>query len=82
MVIALRSRRTRLGGGALALIVAGCVIAGCASSAPAPSPLPTANALDGLRRVVVVSSGESRFAVVQERRAPGREFDEVMKWLP
>lgn len=65
---------------ALALVVG--AISGCASSAPAPSPRPTGAALDGVRRVVVVTSGESRFSVVQASKEPGREFDEVMKWLP
>lgn len=67
---------------ALVLVIA--ALAGCASSAPPPppSPRPTADALDGVRRVVVVASGESQFAVVQGSKEPGREFEEVLKWLP
>lgn len=47
----------------LALVIT--AISGCTSSGPAPSPRPAGAALDGVRRVVVVTSGESRFAVVQ-----------------
>jgi hypothetical protein len=41
-----------------------------------------AASLDGVRRVVVVGSGDSEFAVVLGSREPGRVFDEVMRWLP
>lgn len=38
--------------------------------------------LTDVRRVVVVTTGESRFTVMQEVKEPGRTFDDVMKWLP
>jgi hypothetical protein len=53
----------------------------CASSAPPPTPPPTP-ALDDVRRVAVVPSGESRFVVVQESEDAGRVLGEVLKWLP
>jgi hypothetical protein len=59
------------------------LLTGCATSAPSPPPRPSVSApLDGIRRVVVVASGESRFAVVQGNAEPTRAFDEVVKWLP
>jgi hypothetical protein len=63
----------------LALMIG--AMAGCASSRPAP-PSRAAVGLDDVRRVVVVGSGESRFALGEESKEPGRVFDEVMKWLP
>jgi hypothetical protein len=33
-----------------------------------------------VRRVAIVSAGESRFAVVEHSAEPGRTFDEVLKW--
>jgi hypothetical protein len=66
---------------ALALLIA--TSAGCASSPPAPSPPPRADALDGVRNIVVVASGESRFSVAPRgNQGPGAEFDQIMKWLP
>ena len=74
--------RTRLRSLGLALVIAAAT--GCASStAPPPSvPRPTTDALDGVRRVVLVASGESQFTVVQGSKEPGRELEEVLKWLP
>src|SRR6266513_1166931 len=67
----------------LALILLSTVIVGCASSAAPPrSPRPTGAALAGIRRVVVVASGESRFTVESASKEPGQEFDEIVKWLP
>lgn len=63
----------------LALLIG--AMTGCVSSPPA-SPSRPAVALDDVRRVVVVASGESRFVVMQEKQEPGRVFDEVLKWLP
>lgn len=53
---------------------------GCASSAPPPRP--SARPFDDLRRVVVVVSGQSTFAIVDFPVEPGRTFDEVLKWIP
>jgi hypothetical protein len=72
---------------ALAVLLLG-VVAGCASSPPAPPPpRPTLapGGLDGVRRVVIVSSGESRFAVLGESKERDRTMeavDEVLKWIP
>ena len=66
---------------ALGLALTIAAMTGCVSSPPAP-PSRAAVALDDVRRVVVVASGESRFVVVQEKKDPGRVFDEVLKWLP
>ena len=65
----------------LALAVVMCVTSGCAST-PAPAPRPAGAALDGVRRIVVVSSGDSRFVTVQPGSKTPRALDEVMKWLP
>jgi len=58
-------------------------LAGCASSAP-PSVQPTAapapGPLDQVRRVTIVATGDSRFAVLEPTTEPGRTFDEVLKW--
>jgi hypothetical protein len=53
---------------------------GCASSAPPPRP--SARPFDDVRRVVIVVSGESKFAIVDFPLEPGRTFDEVLKWIP
>ncbi len=66
----------------LALVLAAGMAAGCASTAPPPSPRPATANLDDVRHVVVVASGDGTFAVAPGGKAPGREFDEVMKWLP
>jgi hypothetical protein len=66
------------------------VVAGCASPAPIPPPPPSAVVpFDGVRRVVVVASGESRFTGAQPstsaQSSPSKElsvFDEVIKWVP
>ena len=60
------------------------LLTGCASAAPPPPPPPSVSApLDGIRRVIVVASGESKFAMVQGNTTePTRVFDEVVKWLP
>ena len=65
----------------LTLVLLGGFLTGCASSAPAPTARPAAG-LDGLRRVIVVPSGETRFAVAQPSTEPGPELDDVLKWLP
>ena len=69
---------------ALRVLVLIAVLSGCASAPPTSAPRPRLSgaALDDVRRVVVVTSGESRFAVLERSKEPGRDFDEVMKWLP
>ena len=58
-------------------------LSGCASSAPPPiqaAPLPAPGPLDDVRRVAIVATGESRFAVLEPATEPGRTFDEMLKW--
>jgi len=66
----------------LTLVLLGSVLAGCASSAPPPTASPPAAALEGLRRVAVVPSGETRFAAASSSKEPGPELDEILRWLP
>jgi len=60
------------------------LLSGCASSdrPPAPRMRPSSAALTDLRRLVVVTTGESRFTVLHGVKEPGRSFDDVVKWLP
>jgi len=56
---------------------------GCASSVPPvvqAAPPPVQRPFDNVRRVAVVATGESRFAVLEHSAEPGRTFDEVLKW--
>jgi hypothetical protein len=56
---------------------------GCASATPSSVPAvaaPAPGPLDGVRRVAIVATGESRFAVLEPATEPGRTFDEVLKW--
>jgi hypothetical protein len=55
--------------------------AGCAS-APHPSSTTIAPPPDDLRRLAIVVTGESRFAVVGHASEPGRTFDEILRWHP
>ena len=58
-------------------------LSGCASSPPSPVPAvatPAPGPFDGVRRVAIVATGESRFAVLEPATEPGRTFDEVLKW--
>src|SRR4030095_10174545 len=57
-------------------------LSGCASSStPSQAAQPAARRpFDNVRRVAVVATGESRFAVLQHSAEPGRTFDEVLKW--
>jgi len=54
---------------------------GCAAPAPLPSN-PSIHRLQAVRRLTIVASGESRFAVIEYSAEPGRTFDEVLKWTP
>jgi hypothetical protein len=62
-------------------------LAGCASSAPSPPQL-TARPSDQVRRLAVVSTGESKFAMSEDRsiQATASSVDgivsEVAKWIP
>jgi len=53
---------------------------GCASSAPPPTP--TARPFNDVHGVAIIVSGESTFAVAEDRVEPGRTFDEILKWHP
>jgi hypothetical protein len=60
-------------------------LSGCASSPrpAAPSPRPIGVGLDGLQRVVVVPSGETKFSAVQSsNEQPLTVLDDILKWLP
>ena len=73
----------------LTFVLLGGVVSGCASAASKPArPIagldaPTRpGALDGLRRVAVGASGETRFAGAQSSAEPVRELEDVLKWFP
>jgi hypothetical protein len=69
-------------GFAVLLALAVLPLWGCASSTPPPTPVaqPAQRPFDNVRRLAVVASGESRFAVLEHSAEPGRTFDEVLKW--
>src|SRR5919206_3021055 len=64
----------------VAIVILASLLAGCASTTAPASP--RAVALEGLHRVAVVPSGETRFAGVTSSKEPERELDDVLKWLP
>lgn len=66
----------------LSLVLVGSFLPGCASSAPPPAARPIAAGLEGLHRVVVVPSGETRFAAASPGKEAGPELDEILRWLP
>jgi len=41
-----------------------------------------ARPFDDVHRVAIIVSGESTFAVAEDRVEPGRTFDEILKWHP
>jgi len=57
------------------------VASGCAGPVPLPSN-PSTRPLQAVRRLTIVASGESRFAVVEYSPEPGRTFDQIIKWTP
>ena len=57
------------------------VLWGCASSTPPPSR-PAARPFDNVKRIAIVVSGDSRFAVLEHRAQPGKTLDEVLGWAP
>jgi hypothetical protein len=68
-----------------AVLLVAALVAGCAAAPPpvVTRPRPTGAALDDLRRVVVVPTGQSRFASPEGiPREPPRAVDEALKWLP
>src|SRR5262245_8263641 len=65
---------------AVLLVLTTISFGGCASSAPAPPASP--RSFDNVRRLAIVASGESRFAVLEHSVEPGRTFDEILKWNP
>jgi hypothetical protein len=81
-----RLRSTVLSTRTVALGLALIVSAGCASSpralAPPPPSAAAVDRLDGVRRIVIVGSGQSRFTVGQGSKEPGPEIDQALKWLP
>jgi hypothetical protein len=58
------------------------VAAGCVSSPPPPSGPSTAAALHGVRRVVVVPTGDGEFTVGPGDTSAERVFADLFKWLP
>ena len=65
---------------AVLVVLAMFPVGGCASSSPAPHPSP--RTFDNVRRLAIVASGETRFAVLEHSSEPGRTFDEILKWNP
>jgi hypothetical protein len=65
----------------VASALAAIALAGCASAVVAP-PEPRPAPVAGIRRVVVVAAGPSRFAVDPGSREMSREVDRIVKWLP
>src|SRR5262249_10145119 len=65
---------------AVAVLLAAALSSGCAS-APAPaSSFP--RQLDRVGRLVIVTSGQTRFMIVEHSTEPGRTLDEIVKWTP
>src|SRR5437016_10631251 len=64
---------------AVLLVAILAALSGCASSAP---PRPASRPFDDVRRLTVVVSGESQFAVLQHSAEPGRTLDTVLKRTP
>ena len=77
-----RRARTRATAASLVLVLMLGAIAGCATAVPAEAPQPTVSGLDGVRRIVVVTSRDSRFATIQTSSDATRVLDQVMKFLP
>src|SRR5215470_1890627 len=55
------------------------LISGCASAPPAA---PIARPFEEVRRISLVGSGDSAFAIIENRSEPGRTIDEVLAWHP
>ena len=64
---------------AVLLVAILAALSGCASSAPARQ---ASRPFDDVRRLTVVVSGESQFAVLEHSAEPGRTFDALLKWSP
>jgi hypothetical protein len=64
----------QLGAAMIALVLT----SSCASSAPPARS--AARRVESVRQVAVVTTGDSKFTVVEHRDQPGRTLDEVVKW--
>lgn len=64
---------------AVLLVLVLAALSGCASSAPARQ---AGRPFDDVRRLTIVVSGESQFAVLAHSAEPGRTFDTLLKWTP
>ena len=65
---------------AVLLVLALAALSGCASSASAPPAHQAGRPFDDVRRLTIVVSGESQFAVLEHSAEPGRTFDALLKW--
>ena len=63
---------------AVLLVAILAALSGCASSAPARQ---ASRPFDDVRRLTVVVSGESQFAVLEHSAEPGRTFDALVTKL-
>jgi hypothetical protein len=75
---------SRLGSPGARPLVAALVIAlaGCASAGQPVPASPAVKAVEGVQRIVVVASGESKFAVVRSGKDPAQELEAVLRWFP
>ena len=64
---------------AVAAVLVLAALSGCASTAPVRS---AGRPFDDVRRLTVVVSGESQFAVLEHSAEPGRTFDVLLKSTP
>ena len=64
---------------AVPLVLVVVLFSACAST-PAPSPQSHPRPFDNVRRLAVVATGETAFAVNEHSAEPGRTFSEIRKW--
>jgi hypothetical protein len=65
---------------AVAVLLTAALFWGCAS-APVPPP-PSPPVVERVGRLVVVTSGPSRFMIIEHSAEPGRTLDQIVKWTP
>jgi hypothetical protein len=65
---------------AVAVLLTAALFWGCASAPASPPSSPPL--LERVGRLVVVTSGPSRFVVVEHSAEPGRTLDQIVKWTP